>query len=149
VSTTATEVHGPIDFLLMEFPLAQLTGEASAALVDLVERGIIRLYDLMVISKDETGFVEVLELTDPAGVGGFTYFAGARSGLLGDDDRTAAAEAMEPGTVAVLLVYENTWAVPFVEAARNSGGEVIAGARIPAADVMGALEALESLEPVT
>jgi hypothetical protein len=149
VSTTATEVHGPIDFLLMEFPLAQLTGEASAALVDLVERGIIRLYDLMVISKDETGLVEVLELTDPAGVGGFTYFAGARSGLLGDDDRTAAAEAMEPGTVAVLLVYENTWAVPFVEAARNSGGEVIAGARIPAADVMGALEALESLEPVT
>jgi hypothetical protein len=149
VSTTATEVHGPIDFLLMEFPLAQLTGEASAALVDLVERGIIRLYDLMVISKDETGLVEVLELTDPAGVGGFTYFAGARSGLLGDDDRAAAAEAMEPGTVAVLLVYENTWAVPFVEAARNSGGEVIAGARIPAADVMGALEALESLEPVT
>jgi hypothetical protein len=149
VSTTATEVHGPIDFLLMEFPLAQLTGEASAALVDLVERGIIRLYDLMVISKDETGLVEVLELTDPAGVGGFTYFAGARSGLLGDDDRTAAAEAMEPGTVAVLLVYENTWAVPFVEAARNSGGDVIAGARIPAADVMGALEALESLEPVT
>jgi Family of unknown function (DUF6325) len=144
--TTAnmTDVSGPIDFVLLEFPRERLTGEASQALMDLVERGVIRLYDLMVISKDEDGNVEVLEVTDPTSAsGGFAYFAGARSGLLGDDDVTEAAGAMQPGTVAALIVYENTWAIPFVAAARNSGGELIASARIPAPEVMAALEALE------
>lgn len=143
MSTTATEVHGPIDFVLIEFPGDKLTGEAAPALMDLVERGVIRLYDLMVISKHDDGSVEALEVQDPTGAGGFSYFAGARSGLLGDDDLREAAEAMEPGTVAALIVYENSWAIPFVRAARNSGGEVIASARIPAQDVMDALEALE------
>ena len=143
MSTTATEVHGPVDFVLIEFHADKLTGEAAPALMDLVERGIIRLYDLMVISKHDDGSVEALELQDPAGVDGFSYFAGARSGLLGDDDLREAAEAMEPGTVAALIVYENSWAIPFVAAARNSGGELIASARIPATDVMAALEALE------
>jgi hypothetical protein len=138
-----TDVHGPIDFLLLEFPGDRLTGEAAPALRDLVERGIIRLYDLLVISKEEDGSVEALELKDPAGAGGFEYFSGARSGLLGDDDLREAAEAMKPGTVAALIVYENSWAIPFVAAARNSGGEVIASARIPASDVMDALEVLE------
>ena len=143
MTTTTTEIHGPIDFLLIEFPANQLTGEASQALLDLVERGVIRLYDLMVISKHEDGFVEALELNDPGGVNGFAYFAGARSGLLGNDEVAEAASAMEPGTVAALIIYENTWAIPFVAAARNSGGEVIASARIPATDVMAALEKLE------
>jgi len=143
VSITATDVHGPIDFVLIEFPQDRLTGEAGQALMDLVERGVIRLYDLMVISKSHDGSVEALELSDPAGVDGFAYFAGARSGLLGDEDLRVAAAAMEPGTVAALIVYENSWAIPFVAAARNSGGELIASARIPAGDVMDALEALE------
>jgi uncharacterized protein DUF6325 len=142
-SATTTEVHGPIDFLLIEFPADKLTGEASQALIDLVERGVIRLYDLMVISKHEDGFVEALELTDPSGAGGFAYFAGARSGLLGNDELNEAASAMAPGTVAAVIVYENSWAIPFVAAARNSGGEVIASARIPATEVMAALENLE------
>lgn len=142
-AATTTEVHGPIDFLLIEFPADRLTGEASQALMDLVERGVIRLYDLMVIYKHKDGFVEALELTDPAGVDGFAYFAGARSGLLGDDEVSEAASAMEPGTVAALIVYENSWAIPFVTAARNSGGEVIASARIPATEVMAAIEKLE------
>jgi uncharacterized membrane protein len=136
-------VHGPVDFVLIEFHADKLTGEAAPALRDLVERDIIRLYDLMVISKHDDGSVEALELQDPAGVDGFSYFAGARSGLLGDDDLREAAEAMEPGTVAALIVYENSWAIPFVAAARNSGGELIASARIPATDVMAALEALD------
>jgi hypothetical protein len=143
MSTTATEVHGPIDFVLIEFPGDKLTGEAGPALMDLVERGVIRLYDLLVISKDADGSVEVLELTDPAGLEGFTAFAGAHSGLLGDDDVREAGAAMKPGTVAALIVYENSWAVPFVAAARNSGGELIASARIPAPDVMAALDTLE------
>lgn len=143
--SSAEDVIGPIDFLLLEFPQASLTGEASQALADLVESGIIRLYDLMVLSKDEDGSVQAIELANPeSGAGGFSYFAGASSGLLGNDDMQQAADAMSPGTVAALIIYENRWAAPFVAAARNSGGEVIASARIPAVDIMDALESLES-----
>lgn len=143
MTTNIADVSGPVDFVLLEFPRDRLTGEAGQALVDLVEQGVIRLYDLVVISKDDDGQVSVLEVTDPAAAGGFAAFAGARSGLLGDDDVAQAAGAMQRGTVAALIVYENAWAVPFVAAARNSGGELVASARIPAADVMAALEALE------
>ncbi len=137
-------LHGPIDFVLLEFPRDRLTGEAAPALLDLVERGVIRLFDLLVVSKGEDGSVDVLELTDPlAENSGFSYFAGANSGMLGDDDVREAAEAMRPGTVAALIVYENTWAAPFVAAVRNSGGEMVASARIPATDVIAALDALE------
>ena len=144
--TTANphNLHGPIDFVLLEFPTDRLTGEAGPALLDLVERGVIRLFDLLVVSKGEDGSVDVLELTDPlAENSGFSYFAGASSGMLGDDDVRQAAEAMTPGTVAALIVYENTWAAPFVAAVRNSGGEMVASARIPATDVIAALDALE------
>jgi uncharacterized membrane protein len=145
VTTSTTEVHGPVDFVLIEFPAERLTGEAGPALLDLVERGVIRLFDLTVISKAVDGSVEVMELTDPLTEGsGFEYFAGAQSGLIGDEDIREAAEAMTPGTVAALIIYENTWAAPFVGAVRNSGGELIASARIPAPDVMAALDALES-----
>lgn len=145
MTTSTTEVHGPVDFVLIEFPAERLTGEAGPALLDLVERGVIRLFDLTVISKALDGSVEVMELTDPLTEGsGFEYFAGAQSGLIGDDDIREAAEAMTPGTVAALIIYENTWAAPFVGAVRNSGGELIASARIPAPDVMAALDALES-----
>lgn len=139
-----TDVHGPVDFLLLEFPRSGLTGRAGEALQDLVQEGTVRLYDLTVISKDGDGAVEVLELTDPAsGVGSFSWFAGARSGLISDSDMEQAAAAMEPDTVAALIVYENSWAIPFVAAARGSGGEVIASQRIPATDVAAALDALE------
>jgi dihydroorotase-like cyclic amidohydrolase len=141
---TTTDVHGPIDFVLLEFPRDRLTGEAAQALMDLVEAGIVRLYDLMVVGKDQDGNIEVLEMTeDEAGVAGFSYFAGARSGLLGDDDVQEAAAAIEPNTVAAMILYENTWAVPFVAAARKNGGEVVASMRIPAGDLMATLDDLE------
>lgn len=147
MTTPAADVYGPIDFVLLEFPRDRLTGEAGRALMDLVERGTIRLYDLVVISKDQDGTVEVLEITDPMSeAAGFAYFAGARSGLIDDGDMQEAASAMNPGTVAALIVFENSWAIPFVAAARNSGGELIASARIPAAEI---LEALDALEPTT
>ncbi|NYD41168.1 DUF6325 family protein [Nocardioides panaciterrulae] len=145
MTATETEIHGPVDFALLEFPRDRLTGEAAQALMDLVDAGTIRLYDLVVLAKDDDGGVEVLELTDPAGpAAGFSYFAGARSGLLGDDDVAEAAGAMDSGTVAALLIYENTWAAPFVAAARRSGGELIASARIPATDVIAAVNALDA-----
>lgn len=141
-----TNVHGPIDFLLIEFTGDRLTGAAADALLDLVDRGIVRVYDLLAVRKDDDGGFSGIELTDLSAdtVGGFTAFSGARSGLLGDDDVAQAAQAMKPGTVAVLIVYENAWAVPFVAAAHEAGGQLIASARIPAQDVMDALDALDA-----
>jgi hypothetical protein len=139
--TTHTEAHGPVDFVLLEFPDDHLTGDAAEALADLVEHGVIRLYDLTVVHKRDDESVEVLQIDD---VDGFRQFAGASSGLLDDEDISMAAAAMEAGKVAALIVYENAWAIPFVAAAQRSGGELIASERIPAPDVMAALDALES-----
>jgi hypothetical protein len=145
-----TDVHGPIDFVLLEFTGNRLTGRAAEELVRLVERGIIHVYDVMVVGKDAEGATYAVDLADPSGqAGGFARLDGARSGLLADDDLREAAGAMQPGTLAALIVYENTWAIPFVAAALESGGSLIAGGRIPAQDVMEVLDALEALEPTT
>lgn len=141
-----TAVHGPIDFVLIEFPADRVTGAAADAILDLVDRGIIRVYDLLVISRSDDGTFSAIDVSDLTAdhVGGFAAFSGARSGLLDDEDARRAADAMKPGTIAALIVYENAWAVPFVAAARDAGGDVIASARIPAQDVMDALDALET-----
>jgi hypothetical protein len=142
----SSEVHGPIDFVLVEFPGDRMTGGAADALADLVERGIIRLYDLLVVRKDDDGSFsgfDVAELADGA-AGAFVAFSGARSGLLDDDDLRQAADAMEPGTIAALIVYENTWAIPFVAQAMEAGGQLIASARIPADVVNATLDGLEA-----
>lgn len=140
----AADVHGPVDFVLIEFAGDRLTGRAAEALLDLVDAGIIALYDVLVVGKDADGGSYAVELTDDAEVlGGFARLEWVRSGLLTEDDVRTAAEAMEAGSLAVLIVYENTWAVPFVAAARASGGELIAVGRIPAQDVIDALDASE------
>ena len=144
---TTPDVHGPIDFVLMEFAADRLTGRAAQALLDLVEKGTVTLYDVLVIGKADDGSVYAVDMAEnDEQVGGFTELAWVRSGLLSEDDMREAAGAMAPGTLAVLVVYENTWAVPFVAAAREAGGELIASARIPAQDVMDALDALDALE---
>jgi hypothetical protein len=145
---TTANVHGPIDFVLIEFSADRLTGGAAQAMLDLVDKGIVTLYDVLVVGKADDGTAYSVDLAENVEqVGGFADLAWVRSGLLSDEDMQEAASAMEPGTLAVLIVYENTWAVPFVAAARESGGELIAGARIPAQDVMDTLDALEALEP--
>jgi hypothetical protein len=146
MTATEVEVHGPVDYLLLEFRESRLTGGAAAAVLDLVDRGIIAVYDILVVGKDQEGGAYALDLAQ-AEVGDFTGLSGARSGLLDDDDLADAASAMEPGTLAVLLVYENLWARPFVAAAIESGGEVIASARISAADIEAAVDALEARQP--
>jgi dihydroorotase-like cyclic amidohydrolase len=140
------DTYGPIDFVLIEFPGDRLTGAAADALLDLVDRGIVRIYDLVAIRKDADGTFSGIDISDLSAdtLGGFRAFSGARSGLLGEDDLAQAADAMKPGSAAALIVYENTWAIPFVAAAREAGGEVVASARIPAQDVMDALDALEA-----
>jgi hypothetical protein len=142
---TTGDVHGPIDFILIEFSADRLTGGAAEALLDLVDKGIVALYDVLVVGKSDDGSAYALDLAEDVDqLGGFADLAGVRSGLLTDEEMYEAAATMEPGTLAVLIVYENTWAVPFVAAAMESGGELIAGARIPAQDVMNALDALEA-----
>lgn len=141
-------VHGPIDFALVEFPENNVTGAVADALMDLVEREVVGVYDLLVIRKGQDGSFSGIDVSDLSAdhVGGFTVFEGARSGLLGDDDVRQAAAAMKPGTVAALIVYENVWAIPFVAATRDAGGQLVASARIPAQDVMDALDALEATD---
>ena len=144
--TTTNDAHGPIDFVLLEFPNERTDGSAAQALLDLVEAGTIRLLDLVVARKEEDGTVEVIDVDAAGDVTAFVQFSGARSGLLGEDDVQEAGSAMAPGTTAALIVFENAWAAPFVAAARNNGGEVIASMRIPASDAMDALDALETEE---
>lgn len=136
---------GPIDYLLIEWKGRQPNGEVAPVVVDLVERGLIRLLDVVFITKDEEGKVAGLELADLGGeVAELAVFEGASSGLLGDDDVSQAGDVLEPGTSAALLVFENSWAAPFVSAVRRSGGELVASGRIPAEDVLAALDAAEA-----
>jgi hypothetical protein len=136
---------GPIDYLLVEWPGKQPEGEIAPHLVDLVERGLIRILDLAFLIKGEDGSIAALEIADLGGeVAELAIFEGASSGLLSDEDVDEAGSALEPGTSAALLVYENTWAAPFATAVRRSGGELVASGRIPIADVLDALDAVEA-----
>ena len=138
---------GPIDVVVISFPPgAPMSGEAVPMLLDLVERRTIRVLDAMFVSKDEDGRVAGFEAKELAakGVGDFEAFEGASSGLLGDNDIATAGEALDPGGAAVLILYENRWAAPFVAAVRRNGGEPVAFERIPAQDVIEALEAAEA-----
>lgn len=136
---------GPIDYLLVEWPGRQPNGEVAPHLVDLVDRGLIRILDLLFIKKDEEGNVAALNIADVGGeVAELSIFEGASSGLLADEDVEQAGGVLEPGTSAALLVFENSWAAPFVGAVRRSGGELVASGRIPAEDFLAALDAAEA-----
>ena len=137
---------GPIDYLALEFPQAKITGEGMAALLDLVERGIIRILDLRFVVVGEDGSFTAVALADLDHDGklDLAVFEGAESGLLGNDDLAEAANLVAPATAVGLLVYENTWAGPFVTAMRNAGAEVMANGRIPADAVIAVLDDLES-----
>jgi hypothetical protein len=147
MSDTDVEI-GPIDYLVVEWPAGkQPTGEAMPHLVDLVDRGVIRILDLAFVRKDEDGTVSGLDLStlgdgDPQ----LTVFEGVSSGLLGDDDVAEAGSALEPGCSAALLVYENTWAAPFATALRRGGAQLVANGRIPVNAVIAALDELDGKE---
>lgn len=145
---TDPDVHGPVDFVLIEFTGNRLTGRTAEELVSLVDRGVIRLFDLLIVGKAEDDSIYGVELTDSAveQIGAYAGLSWARSGLLSEDDMREAAKAMEPGSLAALVVYENLWAIPFVAAAREAGGELVAAGRIPAQDVIDALTDLEAAE---
>jgi uncharacterized protein DUF6325 len=138
---------GPIDVVVIAYPAgAPMTGEAVPLLLDLVERGIVRVLDAMFVMKNEDGSFSGFDARDldAKGVGDFAVFEGASSGLLGDEDVATAAEVVEPGSAAVMIVYENRWAAPFAAAVRRNGGVVVANERIPVQDVVEALDAAEA-----
>ncbi|MFB6849589.1 DUF6325 family protein [Streptomyces sp. NPDC056373] len=137
---------GPIDYLVVEFPGNRMTGEGFPLLVDLVDRGLIRILDLMFVRKDDDGTVTGMEIADLTGDGklDLAVFEGASSGLLGQDDIEEAATALEPGCSAGILLYENVWAAPFAAALRRGGARMVASGRIPVDAVVAALDAAEA-----
>jgi len=141
----AIEEMGPIDYVLVEWTGRQPSGEALPHLIDLVDRGVIRILDLAFITKDDGGNVAAIEISELGEqVEEIAQFEGASSGLLSDEDLDEAANALEAGTSAALLVYENSWAAPFAAAVSRSGGELVASGRIPVNAILDALDAAES-----
>lgn len=138
---------GPIDYVVVEFPGSRMTGEGLPLLVDLVERGIIRIIDLLFIKREEDGSVVGLAVSDfdHDGALDLAVFEGASSGLLHEDDVNEAASLLKPGNSAGILVYENVWAAPFAAALRRGGAELIASGRIP---IQALVDALDATEPV-
>lgn len=136
---------GPSDYLVVEFPGNRMTGEAFPLLVDLVERGLVRVLDLVFVRKDIDGSVTGLELSDLNGDGelDLSVFEGASSGLIGEDDIQEAGEVLQPGSSAGILIYENVWVAPFAAAVRRSSGQLVASGRIPVQAVLSALDAIE------
>ncbi len=134
---------GPIDYVVIEFPGNKMTGEGLPIIVDLVDRGIIRLIDLVFFTKADDGSVAMVEIADFDGDGelDMAIFEGASSGILGEDDISEAAAAVEGGSSAALLVYENRWAAPFAAAVRRGGGQLVAFGRIPIQALVAALDA--------
>ncbi|MBD5785666.1 DUF1269 domain-containing protein [Cellulosimicrobium terreum] len=137
---------GPIDYIVLEFPQNRLDGEALPLLIELVDRGIVRVLDLAFVEKDLAGEVQGIELQnlDVSGDFDVSVFDGVSSGLLGDDDLKQAGAALEPGSAAGILVYENAWAGPFAAALRRGGGAIVDSGRIPVQSIIAALDAAES-----
>ena len=134
---------GPVDWIVVEFPGSKFNGEIAPALADLVERDLIRVLDLLVLKKESDGVLEAFELSDldEAEVGGLRSFEHELAMLLSEDDVTALAAAVEPGSSAAVLIWENTWAAPFASAVRRAGGQLVASGRIPIQAMLAVVEA--------
>jgi hypothetical protein len=139
---------GPIDIVVIAYPAdAPMTGEAAPMLLDLVDRGIIRVLDVLFVRQNEDGTVSGFEASDldSDSLGDFKVFEGASSGLLGEDDVATAGETLEPGSAAVMIVYENRWAAPFAAAVRRNGGVLVANQRITAQELMDAIDTADAV----
>ncbi|WP_328764505.1 DUF6325 family protein [Streptomyces sp. NBC_00272] len=143
-----TDDLGPVDYLVVEFPPAtsHFTGEMAAELDKLVTSGTIRVLDVVILTKGSDGEIDVLEANDLEDAGELRAAEAQLAGLLAEEDVVNLAAAMEPGTTAGVLVWENVWAGPFASAARRSGGHLIANGRIPIQAILASIEADEGGE---
>jgi hypothetical protein len=139
----AVDELGPVDWIVVEFPGSKFNGQIAPALVDLVERDLIRVLDLVVLKKDTDGSLEAFELSDldEAEIGELRSYESELAMLLSEEDVNSVAAAIEPGSSAAVLVWENTWAAPFASAVCHSGGQLAASGRIPIQALFAAIEA--------
>jgi hypothetical protein len=144
--TVQIDELAPVDWLVVEFPGSKFHGEITPALDDLVERGIIRVLDVLILRKDADGSLEAFELADldESEIGQLRAYEAELATLLGEDDVAAVAEAIEPGSAAACIVYENTWAAPFASAMRRAGGQLVADGRIPVQALLAASAAQDA-----
>jgi hypothetical protein len=142
------ELLGPISYLIVEFPGNQMTGEGLPILVDLVDQGLIRILDLLFVTREDDGALTAVEIADFDGDGtlDLAVFEGATSGLIDESDLAEAASVIEPGSSAAILLFENRWAAAFTQALRNGGAEVVAAGYVPLDALADALDALEAAE---
>jgi Family of unknown function (DUF6325) len=141
--TVDIDTLGPVDWLVVEFPGSDFKGEIGPALSDLVDNGTVRVLDLLLLKKDADGSLEAFEIGDlgEGELGELHAYESELAMLLSEDDVEAVARALEPGSTAACLVYENTWAAPFASAMRRAGGELIADGRIPVQALLAASQA--------
>jgi hypothetical protein len=141
----AAEVMGPVSYLIVEFPGNRMTGEGFQALIELVDRGLIRILDLEFITRREDGSVAALSLQElDSGEFDLTLFEGVSSGLLDQTDFDDAKDAIKPGSSAGILIFENRWATTFVNGLRRGGAELVAAGYIPLADIVTSLDATDA-----
>ncbi|WP_172651845.1 DUF6325 family protein [Rhodococcus opacus] len=138
---------GPVDWIVVEFPGSKFNGEIAPALGDLVERGIVRVLDLLLLRMDMDGSLEAYELSDldDSEIGELRSYETELAMLLSEDDVDAVAAAIDPGSTAAVLVWENTWAAPFASATRRAGGQLVASGRIPVQALLAAIETDEEV----
>ena len=143
MTNTPLDQLGPVDYLVVEFPAGQsnFTGEMAKELLALVDSGTIRVIDILILTKDADGSVEALEVDDFDDLGDLQVLEGQLAELLAEDDVLNLAAAMDPGSTAGVLIWENLWAAPFASAARRAGGQLIADGRIPIQAIIASIEA--------
>jgi hypothetical protein len=147
MTETSLDQLGPVDYLVVEFPVgaSNFTGEMANELIALVESGTIRLIDVLILTKNEDGTIDAMELSDLHELGELQALEAQLAELLAEEDVEHLAAAMEPGSTAGVLIWENLWAAPFAAAARRSGGQLIANGRIPIQAIIASIEADEAL----
>jgi hypothetical protein len=146
MTETSLDELGPVDYVVVEFPAgaSNFTGEMAAELVALVDSGTIRLIDVLILTKNEDGTIDAMELSDIDELGELQALEAQLADLLAEEDVEHLAAAMDPGSTAGVLIWENLWAAPFAAAARRSGGQLIANGRIPIHAIVASIEADEA-----
>jgi Family of unknown function (DUF6325) len=147
MTETPLDELGPVDYVVVEFPAGaqNFTGAMADELLALVDSGTIRVIDILILTKDENGVVEAREFSDVGELGELQALEAQLADLLAEEDVEKLSAAMEPGSVAGVLIWENLWAAPFASAARRSGGQLIASGRIPIQAIIASIEADEAL----